>query len=114
MRIKLSKSHIWVIYFLFNVINNYFYQLIDSSIKKTKEKEKDIDSQTSKISSLNEELKELKSKYAYVQGKLNILRTGKLLDLQKKIKDLNDQNDILKGMLKSMKRDISTKDIGLK
>lgn len=82
--------------------------------KRLKELERELNHSRAVAEDAAFELKELKTKYTVVQNKLSKLKGGKIVELQRRNKDLTNQNEILKDMLGSMKKDLSTKDINLR
>ena len=99
------------------------------------EQNKDIEEKTSKINYLVEDLeaktgelegkdayiknlekqsKEYKTKYASVNSKLTRMKQGKVTELNKKIRDMQSEIDILKEMVKASKKEMHSKDISIK
>lgn len=65
------------------------------------------------IKNLEKQAKELKTKQATASTKLNKLKQGKVTELQKKIRDLTSEVEVLKEMVKSSKNEMRAKEISL-
>lgn len=87
---------------------------ISKLVSELKAYKTEVESKDSYIKNLEKQAKEFKNKHASASTKLNRLKQGKVTELQKKIKDLTSEVNLLKDMVKSSKNEIRAKEISIK
>lgn len=89
-------------------------QRINKLVSDLKTVKGDVEAKDTYIKNLEKQNKEIKTKHSATSGKFNRLKQGKVTELQKKNRDLASEVHVLKGMVKSSKNEVRTKEISIK